>query len=84
MTLMNEDTPIQKTTTDYLERNLGWKSALPHSSETHDDVRRKTAPSATQSLVANNRNIFARIRDGIEIRRTKTVIPSLMNGEVTV
>ena len=99
-----EDTLVQKTTADYLEQNLGWKSVYAYNNEdfgpesllgretdrevvlkrplraklvqlnpglpgdAYDDaVRQIVTNSATQSLIASNRDNYTLIRHGIQV-----------------
>ena len=102
-----EDTLVQQTTADYLERQLGWESVYEHNREdfgpesllgrasdrevvlerplraklaelnpglpepAYDDaVRRVTAVSASQTLVAANREKYGLMRDGVRVTFT--------------
>jgi type I restriction enzyme, R subunit len=99
-----EDTLVQQTTAEYLERQLGWQSVYAYNNEDYgpgsllgrssdrevvltrplreklvslnpglpdaaydDAVRQITATVASQTLVATNREKYARLRDGVQV-----------------
>ena len=100
----NEDTLVQQTTADYLERQLGWESVYAHNHEDfgpasrlgrtserevvltrplraklsalnpglpseayNDAIRRITATTASQTIVAANREKYDLLRDGVQV-----------------
>ncbi len=99
-----EDTLVQQTTAEYLERELGWQSVYAYNNEdfgpdsllgrssdrevvltrplraklvelnpglpdeAYDDaVRQMVATTATQSLIATNREKYTLLRDGVQV-----------------
>lgn len=102
--LYTEDTLVQQTTAEYLDRKLGWQSVFAYNNEDfgpnsllgrasdrevvltrplrkklaelnpglpdeayNDAVRQIVATTATQSLVATNRDKYNLIRDGVQV-----------------